>query len=124
MNIGDRIKQIRKVQGNKMTQTDLGQRLGVPREVITSYEIGRVIPPEPTLRLICREFGVDYDWLKYGTGEMYGADTDATLAELDDLMTSEEHPATRAMISALAGMSSAELDVIDALITRIKKELG
>ncbi len=124
MNISDRIKQIRKAQSNKMTQTDMGERLGVPREVITSYEIGRVIPPEPTIRLICSTFGVDYDWLKFGTGEMFGADQDATLAALDDLMTGEEHPETRAVIRALAGMTTSELDTIDALIARIKKELG
>ena len=124
MNIAERIKQIRKSHNAKMTQTDFGEKLGLPREVITSYEIGRVIPPEPTIRLICSTFGVDYDWLKFGTGEMFGSGDDAVLAELDDLMTGEEHPETRAIIRALAGMSTTELDAIDALIARIKKELG
>ena len=122
MSIAGRIREIRKSVSSKMTQADFGKRIGVSREVITSYELSRVVPPEPTLRLICTEFNVDYDWLKYGRGEMFGTKEDAALAAVDDLLNSTEHELTRSLILSLAKMSDTELDVIDALIARIKKE--
>lgn len=77
MFIGDRIRRIRTGSTAKITQEQFGARIGVSREVITSYELGRVEPPEPTIRLICREFGVSYVWLKDGVGEMEEIPADA-----------------------------------------------
>lgn len=64
----DRVKQLRKSLG--LTQSELGDRLGVSRDAIAGYERGVNIP-EPTIKLICREFNVDYFWLTEGTGEMF-----------------------------------------------------
>ena len=64
----DRVKQLRKSLG--LTQSELGDRLGVSRDAIAGYERGVNIP-DPTIKLICREFNVDYFWLTEGTGEMF-----------------------------------------------------
>ncbi len=123
MTIGERIRQVRKNSDAKMTQQAFGARLGVSMAVVTSYELNRVSPPEPTIRLICSTYGVDYDWLKYGEGEMYPANEDAVLAALDDLMTSENEE-TKALIRALARMDEKELAAINKLIRTLKEELG
>lgn len=122
MTIGTRIRRIRKNCDGKMTQKEFGERLGVSMAVVTSYELDRVIPPEPTIRLICSTFGVDYDWLKFGEGEMYATNDNAVLAALDDLMTSENEE-TKALIRALARLDENELAAINKLIRMIKKEL-
>lgn len=123
MTIGNRIRQVRKNCEGKMTQKEFGERIGVNMAVVTSYELDRVIPPEPTIRLICSTFGVDYDWLKFGEGEMYATHDDALLAAIDDLMTGENEE-TKALIRALARMDEKELAVINKLIRTLKEELG
>lgn len=77
MQTGDRIRLIRTNSPKKVTQTQFGARIGVSREVIASYELNRVEPPEPTIRLICREYGVAYAWLKDGEGDMFDEGGDA-----------------------------------------------
>lgn len=72
----DRIKKIRK--SLDMTQQDFADRIGVKRNTIGQYEIGRNEPIETVINLICREFNVNEEWLRYGEGEMFNpAPTDA-----------------------------------------------
>ena len=54
-----------------MTQAEFARRLGVSRSLITEYISGRRSIPDKTLRLISHTFGVSYEWLKYGRGEMW-----------------------------------------------------
>lgn len=67
MEIKDRILTVRKELG--LTQKKFGERIGVAGNTITSYENGIRVPMEATIKAICREFNVSYDWLKYGTGD-------------------------------------------------------
>lgn len=89
MVIGDRIKEVRKKLG--LTQEDFSKKIGTARNTIASYEINRREPMEATIRAICREFNVNYDWLKSGDGEMFDAlpetliDEVAVEYDLDDL---------------------------------------
>ena len=77
----ERIKAIRKRSG--LNQTDFGSRIGATQAMLTSYETGRVIPPEPTLKLICKEFNISYAWLKTGEGPMEDPSSDLdTVAKL------------------------------------------
>lgn len=120
--IKDRVKSVR--DRVALTQTAFGERIGVSRSIVASYEGGAVEPPEIAIKAICHKFGVDYEWLKYGDGEMFASAEDETLAALDELMSSEDHKETRAFIKALGGLNEDELVVIDKLIASIKKELG
>lgn len=97
------------------------------RDAINNLEQGRVIPSEAIIKLICREFGVDYDWLKYGEGEMFASEEAEVLSLLDDLLKGQ-HKKIQAAIKALARMDEDQLNgieaYIDALIEEIKKEAG
>ena len=64
----ERIRTVRK--NSSLNQTEFGKRIGATQAMITSYETGRVIPSDTTLKLISKEFGVSYDWLKTGNGPM------------------------------------------------------
>ena len=63
-----RLKTIRK--NANMTQRQFAECIGVSRDVIASWEIGRAQPSEAVLRLICKQCAVNYGWLKTGEGEM------------------------------------------------------
>ena len=63
MNIGDRLKQLRKELD--LTQEAFASRIGSVQNTITGYESGRRNPSAPVISLICREFNVNEDCLLY-----------------------------------------------------------
>lgn len=67
--MNDRIKKIRKDAG--LTQEQFAKRLGVKRNTVATYEMGRSTPIDAAITSICREFGVNEDWLRNGTEPMY-----------------------------------------------------
>lgn len=69
MNIGDRIKKVRK--SLDLTQEAFATRIGSVQNTITGYESGRRNPSAPVISLICKEFNVNEEWLRNGTGEMF-----------------------------------------------------
>ena len=65
----DRIKAIRKHYN--LTQTEFGDRIGVKGNTITNYENDLRNPSDAIIVSICREFNVNEDWLRSGTGKMF-----------------------------------------------------
>ena len=80
MNIGDRIKKVRK--SLDLTQEAFAARIGSVQNTITGYESGRRNPSAPVLSLICKEFNVNEEWLRNGTGEMFAPDASGELEAL------------------------------------------
>lgn len=120
MTIGERIKIVRNALDGKVTQAEFGAKLGVAREVITSYEIGRVIPPEPTIRLICSTYGINYHWLKDGDGPMYlPPDSDDEL--VDRVMTGENEFARR-MFRVFARLTDEQWAIIKEIVDALAEE--
>lgn len=58
MDIGEKIKNIRKTKG--LTQKELAQKLGVSQAMITQYEKGLRKPKPDTIKRIAMALGVDY----------------------------------------------------------------
>lgn len=65
----DRIKKLRRTLD--MTQQEFAEKIGVKRNTIGQYEIGRNEPIDTVINLICREFNVNEEWLRTGEGEMF-----------------------------------------------------
>lgn len=65
-------ERIRKLRKNlDLTQREFGERLGIKGTTIANYELGRNEPIDAVISLICREFNVNEEWLRNGTGEMF-----------------------------------------------------
>ena len=65
LEVYERIKELRK-EHLKLSQAAFGERLGVNRDVINNIENNRLSKPEQKLslmKLICKEFQVNEDWL-------------------------------------------------------------
>lgn len=73
--IPQRIRELRKRLD--MTQTEFGDSLGVSREVINTYEHGKVLPPHTVIELLHLKHNVNPEWLNTGIGEMF-CPTDST----------------------------------------------
>lgn len=64
----DRIKQIRK--DSKETQQEFADNLGISKNNIVNYEIGRRNPSTAVVQLICEKYKVNETWLMTGEGDM------------------------------------------------------
>lgn len=67
--MNERIRKLRRHLD--MTQQEFADKLGVKRGAIANYELGRNEPIDAVISLICREFNVNEEWLRNGTGEMF-----------------------------------------------------
>lgn len=65
---GDRIRHLRKDILNK-TQKDFGEKIGLKPNSVSDIESGKNNLTEQTANAICREFGINKDWLLTGGGE-------------------------------------------------------
>lgn len=65
----NRIKKIRKEL--ELTQQEFADKLGIARGNVGAYEVGKNAPSDAVISLICREFNVNEEWLREGTGEMF-----------------------------------------------------
>lgn len=65
----ERLKRIRK--DANLTQESFGAEIGATRGMISQYEAGLVIPPQPIQKLICQTFNVNPVWLETGEGKPY-----------------------------------------------------
>lgn len=82
MTIGERIKQVRK--SKDLTQQKFADSLGMKQNTVATYEMGRTNPSDPAIKSICREFGVNEEWLRTGVGEMFVPASDSPLDALAD----------------------------------------
>lgn len=64
-----RIKALRTAEG--LTQQAFADRIGVKRNTVATYEMGRSTPSDSAITLICREFNVNEAWLRTGDGPMF-----------------------------------------------------
>lgn len=83
--MNERIKKLRK--DLDLTQQEFADRISIKRGAVANYEIGRNIPSDSVINLICREFNVNETWLRTGTGEMFNPSPRSAL----DVLAAEYH---------------------------------
>lgn len=81
MTENERIKAVRKDRG--LTLDEFGARIGVKKSALSQIENGKTNPSDQTRRSICREFGVNEEWLRTGEGEPYEEQTRNTALEAE-----------------------------------------
>lgn len=67
--MNERIRQLRRTLD--MTQQEFADKIGVKRNTVATYEMGRSVPSDAAIMLICQTFNVSEDWLRNGTGDMF-----------------------------------------------------
>ena len=84
--IGTRIKEIRKGAG--LTLEKFGAKIGITAASLSTIENGKSNPSVQTVLMICREFNVNEDWLRDGTGEPFmQLSREETIAEYVGMIT-------------------------------------
>jgi transcriptional regulator with XRE-family HTH domain len=108
MAINERLLLIRKTV--QLNQEVFGKRIGVTRSAICNYENGSRPISEQIILAVCREFGVNGEWLRTGDGEMMAAAPSSVL----DALAREYGLRQKdyVLIEKLVQMSPAERDGI------------
>jgi transcriptional regulator with XRE-family HTH domain len=94
--LNERIKKLRKTLG--LTLEKFGERLGVKRNSVSQWENGINNVSDQVRKSICREFGVNEEWLLSGSGPMF---IQSSTFSLDEFVKSR-------------GASDLELDIMKA----------
>lgn len=104
----DRIREVREHFGLSMEK--FGSRIGIGKASISLLESGKNNPSVQTITLICREFGVNEQWLRTGEGEMF----EQTRASVLDRLSTEYDLSgeQRSVIEAFLDLDPQERDVI------------
>lgn len=120
--MNDRIKKLRKALD--LTQQEFADRIGVKRNTVATYEIGRNEPIDAVIALICREFNVNEQWLREGKEPMFiEMSRDEEIAAFVGKTLSEESDTfKKRFISMLSRLSESDWEVLERMVIEIKKD--
>jgi len=109
----ERMKKLRKTLD--LTQQEFADRIGIKRNSYANYETGRNTPIDAIIVSICREFNVNEEWLRNGTGDMFlPTNRNADIARLTKELLSEESDSFKnRFISMLANLSVTEWEFLE-----------
>lgn len=104
--MNERIRKLRKALD--LAQAEFAGRIGVKRNTVATYEMGRSVPSDAAVNLICREFNVNEAWLRTGSGEMFRElSRDQEIAAFfDDVLRDESDNFSFLMKSAMSGLDA------------------
>lgn len=110
-----RIKDIRKSQG--LSQQKFADVLGIARGNIAAYEVGKNLPSDAVISLICTKFNINKEWLLNGNGDMYN------LIDLDDYseistLIGEQDPMAKQAIIDYWNLSSEDKELFWKFINK------
>lgn len=122
--MNERIKEVRSALG--LSAEKFGAKIGVTRSAISKMELGVCNVSEQSIISICREFNVNEEWLRNGSGEMFNTlsqdeelayivgqalpqaddfvkDTFIALGRLSQEFTADDWQVVKKFVDALAG---------------------
>ena len=104
----ERIKELRERLG--LTQQKFSDRIGLKRQTIAAYEVGKIEPSDSTLLLLCKEFNVNEEWLRTGKGEIFLPESNDELKALAKKYNLSY--GTQILIEKIVRMKEADRQVI------------
>lgn len=118
--IGDRIKEAR--ISLKKTQQEFADSIGVKRNTIATYEMGKAMPSDRTISDMCREYNIREDWLRNGEGPMFAdlSRQKKIAAFIGDLMADDKDDDFKlSFIEAISQMTPEEWALVERMARRI-----
>jgi len=114
--VGERVRELRKTLG--LSGEKFGEKIGLKRNSLSQIETGKNNLSEQSILAICREFNVNEEWLRYGTGEIF---KDMTLDEeiisfIGEIQWDASSTFKKRFISAIAKLSDEEWKVLEKII--------
>lgn len=126
--MNNRIKEVRESlkndNGKKYTQTQFAETLHVTRDMIASYESGKVEPTALFISSLCSTFNINEDWLRTGIGEMFNPrDRESEVAELAKrLLKADYDDVIAKIVRNLAMLSFEDWQKLNDIIKKLLED--
>lgn len=120
----ERIKFLRK-KDLKKTQKDFAADLGLSENFIWQIEKGERTPSDRTISDICRIYGIQEDWLRYGLEPMRAEKSEEE--QIAELVGSALHGSSRlkkAVIKMICSRSDAELQDLEDMLRQLYEDIS
>ena len=120
--MNERVLAIRKYFN--LTQEEFGVRIGgLSRNYVWMIEKGDRIPSDRTINDICREFNVNEEWLRNGTGEMFKPRSkNQVITDFWADIIKEDNTFRKDLIEALAELDEDDWEVLAKLAKRLAEK--
>lgn len=117
--INARIARLRKELDISMEK--FGRRIGITRSSVNALEKGVNNPSEQTIKLICKEFGVNEAWIRDGIEPIFKEQaTDEEIAAfLGDTLALEDDDFKKQLLSGLSKLDDDDWQVLETIIDKI-----
>lgn len=117
----DRILKVRK--DNNLTQDSFAEKLNLSKNFVWMLEKGERIPSDRTISDICREFGVNEDWLRTGAGEPTVKRTRNQEIQkfANDTMDDIDESFRKRFVQALSRLNETEWEVLEKIVNEMSK---
>lgn len=119
--MNERIKELRKAL--KLTQQEFADRLNIKRGAIANYEVGRNEPIDAVISLICKEFNVNEEWLRDGTGDMFRAEEENSIIAKATMLLGEKDPLFEAFIDTYSKLTPKNRELLYQFMTDFSQAL-
>lgn len=115
----DRFKELRKELN--VTQQEFADKLKISRNFVAQIEIGSKVPSDRTIDDVCREFNVNEEWLRSGTGGMFQPENknDEISKLFGNVLKSSDNDFKYRLINALAKLDDSGWDNLEKLLDTI-----
>ena len=105
--MNERLKKLRKALD--LTQQKFADTLGVKRNTVGQWECGINAITDQVITSICREFNVNEEWLRSGSGDMFlPTDRNADIAKLTEQLLNEESDSFKNRFVSMLGNLTVE----------------
>lgn len=111
--VGGRVWAVREKFG--LSRREFSERLGCQEGEIINVEYNRLKKPEQKeslYRNISAEFGVSLEWIKTGTGDMFGADDQDSVTQAFGELAARKDPVIDGFILFLRSRTPEQLELI------------
>ena len=122
MSYGKRVFELRKKIN--LTLEKFGEPLGVTKTAISRIEKEERTITDQMAKAICREYGVNENWLRTGDGDMFVPQTRSEkIAEFaGSLMKEEDSSFKKRLIEALAQLDEKDWEVLEGIAKKALKK--
>ena len=122
MELNDRIRYLRKELLN-LTLDQFGEKIGLKKSALSHLENGNVKLTDQSRRSICREFGVNEEWLLTGEGEPFPKKTrHDEIADFVNSLAIDDNSFKARFIAALSRMSEEEWLLVEKVVREVASD--
>ena len=119
MTVNERVRVLRK-ELLDYTLEKFGSSIGLTKQAINMIESGRASLTDQTRRSICREFGVNEEWLLTGEGEPFPKKTrHDEIADFVNSLAIDDNSFKARFIAALSRMSEEEWLLVEKVVREV-----